>query len=79
MIAFVEALFSALASIPQILGLVESFASAVTLWWVQRQNNQTLQQIADAAALASRAQTDEDRYKAADAWAAALKRPRVSQ
>ena len=74
----IGAILSALAAVPQILGYVESFASAVTLWYVSRQQATTLQAIADAAALASRAQTDADRYAAADAWAAALNRPRVT-
>lgn len=71
-------ILSALAAIPKILGYVESFAAAVTLWFVQRQNNATLAEIADAAAMAVRAETDEDRYKSAEAWQRALSRPRVS-
>ena len=72
----IGAILSALAAIPSILGYVESFAGAVTLWWVQRQKAETLSAIADAAALASRANTDDDRYKAADAWQKALGRDR---
>lgn len=75
----IGAILSALAAIPQILGYVETFASAVTLWWVQRQNSQTLAMIADAASLAARAETSDDRFKASDAWAAVLKRPRMSK
>lgn len=74
----IGSILSALAAIPQILGYVETFASAVTLWFVQRQNNQTLSAIADAAALAAKASTDADRYAAAQAWQQALSNPRVS-
>ena len=69
-------ILSALAALPQILGYVESFASAVTLWFVQRQNNETLSAIADAAALASKATDDASRYAAAQAWQSALSRAR---
>lgn len=78
MIAFVSSLFTALADVATIGTLIESFASAVTLWYVQRQKAETLSQISDAASLAARAQTDEDRYAAAKAWQDALSRPRVS-
>ena len=74
----IAAILAALAAIPQICSYVEQFAGAVTLWYVQRQNNETLAQISDAAALAARAQTDADRYAAAQAWQTALNRPRVS-
>ena len=75
----IMALLSALAAVPGILKYLESFASAVTLWHIQRQNNETLSKIADAAAFTARAKTDEDRYKAAEAWQAALSRSRVSK
>lgn len=74
----VMTVLSALAAIPAILGYVEKFCSQVILWYVQRQNNTTLAKIADAAALAARATTDEERYAAAQAWQTALTRPRVS-
>jgi hypothetical protein len=77
-ISFVTTLFNALAAIPSIINAVESFAGAVTLWLIQRQNNQALAAIADAAALSSRAQTDADRYAAAQAWQSALSKPRVT-
>lgn len=74
----IGAVLSALAAIPQTLGLVESFTSAVVLWYCQKANNETLSKIADAAALGARAQTDADRYAVAQAWQVALSRPRVS-
>lgn len=75
----IGSILSALAAIPSILKYVELFASAVSLWWVQRQTTANLQAIADAAALAARAKTDEDRYKAAEAWRAALSNSRITQ
>ena len=74
----IGAILSALAAIPQILSLVESFASSVVLWYCQRATNETLQAIANAAALGARAQTDAERYAVAQAWSAALAKPRVS-
>lgn len=44
--------------------------------WMNGQTNETLTNIADAAALAARAKTDEDRYAAAAKWQAALSQPR---
>lgn len=74
---FIFSLFTALADIRAIAGYVEQFAAGVTLWYCQRQKAETLSMIADAAALGARAQTDEDRYKAATAWQSALNRPRI--
>jgi hypothetical protein len=74
----IGSILSALAAIPKILGYVETFASAVTLWYCQRATNQTLQAISDAAALAAKASTDAERYAAAQAWQQALSKPRVS-
>lgn len=74
----IGAILTALAAIPKIMGYVESFASAVALWYIQRQTNQTLGLIADAAALASRASSDEERYAAAEKWQVALSQPRIT-
>ena len=74
----VLSILSALAAIPSILGYVESFASAVTLWYCQRATNQTLSAIADAAALAAKASTDAERYAAAQAWQTALSTSRIT-
>lgn len=71
-------IFTALANIKSIAGYVETFAGAVTYWYVSRQKAETLAGIADAAALAARAETDDQRYEAAAAWQKALSRPRSS-
>jgi len=74
----ISSVLTALAAIPQIAGYIQSFASAVVLWYVNSQNNEALAAIADAAALGAKAKTDADRYAAALAWQNALNKPRVS-
>jgi len=74
----IVAILNALAAIPSFVGFIESAASQITLWFVQRQNNKTLAAISDAAALAARAQTDADRYAAAKAWQTALSKSRIT-
>lgn len=78
MISAIGSVLSALVAINSIAGYVNSFAQAIILWYVARQNTDALSQIADAAALAARAQTDAERYAAAQAWQTALSRPRVT-
>jgi hypothetical protein len=78
LIAAIPAFFTALANIKSIAGYLDQFAGAVMLWYVQRQGTETLSQISDAAALSARAQSDQDRYAAAQAWQTALSRPRVT-
>ena len=74
----IGSILTGLAAIPTIIGFVESFAAAVSLWYVQRQTTKTLSMIADAAALAGRASTDGERYAAAQAWKIALSQPRIT-
>lgn len=76
MIAFILTLFDALAAIPKILGFLESFAGAISYWLIQRSTHETLSQISDAAALAARANSTEERLAAAQKWHDALSRPR---
>lgn len=71
-------ILNALIAIPKIAGYVEEAAQEIVLWYVGRQQAATLSAIADAAALASRATTDEERYAAAQAWQTALSRPAIS-
>lgn len=72
-------ILNALVAIPKIAGYIEAFVSQLMTWWVQRQTNQTLADIADAAAIGARAKTDEDRMAAAQAWQKALSRSRISR
>jgi hypothetical protein len=76
--AFVTALLNALAAIPAIEAEVDEVVQAIITWWVARQNTATLALVADAAALASRAQTSEDRLNADIAWKTALSQPRIT-
>lgn len=78
MVSFVTSLFTALSSIAAIAKYVEEFASAVSIWYINRQQTDTLAKIADAAALASRAKTQEERLAAAEKWQDVLSRPRVT-
>lgn len=75
----VGAILSALAAIPQILKYVQLFAEQVTLWCIEHQTNETLTEIADAAAMSSRAKTQEERLHAAKLWQDALSRSRISK
>lgn len=70
-------ILSALIALPGIANAIWKLVSAITLWYVQQQTNETLAAIADAAAFAARAQTDADRYTAAQMWRTALSKPRV--
>lgn len=72
-------ILNALIAIPKIAGYIEAFCSQLITWWIQRQTNQTLSLISDAAAMGARAKTDEERMAAAQAWQKALSRPRVSR
>lgn len=78
MLAFIPKMLEALVAIPKIAGLVEKYVGAVVLWYVSRQKAETLGKFADAAAYASRATTQEERYNAAQKWQDALSRPRIS-
>lgn len=78
MIAAIGKLLDALVAIPKIAGYIESLVAAITFWYVNRQNGKALAAIADAAAFAGRAKTQEDRYAALDKWRAALQLPRVT-
>jgi hypothetical protein len=75
----VIAILNALVAIPKIADLVMQTVSAIVGWYIQKQTSDTLAAIADAAAFAARAQTDEQRYQAAEKWRTALSRPRYTQ
>ena len=79
MVAFLLALFNAIAAVPSMLKFAEEFAAAITLWFVQRANNETNKLIVDAAAMAARASTQEERYAAVEKWKEALSRTRVTR
>lgn len=74
---FGYAAFSAVAALPFLIGKVEQMAAGIALWWVERQNTQTQKGILDAAALAIRAKTQEERRASLDAWRVALSKSRL--
>lgn len=74
----VLSILSAIAAIPKIGAMVETFIAQIVGWWTQRQTNDTLAQIADACNVSINSKTDEDRYAAAAAWQKALSNARVS-
>lgn len=76
-IDFAFALFSALAAIPKLYGFFRDIAAGVALWYINSSNEDTLREIADAAALAARAQNHEERVAALSRWRSALARPRI--
>lgn len=76
--AIVLAVLNAIAAIPKIAAYVEQIIAVAMGWYVARQKRDTLVMIADAAAFAARAETEDDRYLAAQKWIAALSRPRSS-
>lgn len=53
---------------------IESLFAQVVAIYIASQNAETQSQIINAASLTASANTDEDRYKAADAWNKALSR-----
>jgi hypothetical protein len=73
MIPFLEAL----AALPKLGALVEQLCAAIAAWWLSRQQEETYQQIINAAAMSARAQNQNDRIKALQAWQSALSRPRI--
>lgn len=76
MIALIPQILSFLAAIPKIGEMVNLAVAQVVLWYVGQAKADTISAISDAAALASRASTDEERYQAAEAWRKALSRTR---
>lgn len=76
MFAFAFKLLSFLVEIPAIINHVREFAAGVSYWYVQTQTKETARLIADAAAFAARAESEEDRIKANAMWRDALSRPR---
>jgi hypothetical protein len=76
--ALVIAILDAIAAIPAIAGYLNTLIQGIIGWYIAKQHSDTLAAIADAAALAARAVTDDERYKAAQAWKDALSRGRTS-
>jgi len=72
-------ILEALIALPKIGSLVSLAVEQIVTWYILKQNRDTYAAIADAAALAMRAKTDEDRFIAAESWRAVLTRARVQK
>lgn len=81
MAGIVTALLDALAkiAIPVVQTLLNEALQAIVGWWMDRQEKETLSKIIDAASLAAKAETPDERFKAAQAWRAALSSGRVAR
>lgn len=69
----IAAIVAAIKAIPILDGWFRQIVAA----WMQGQEKATMSAIVDAAASAARANTDADRYAAAEKWRLALSRSRV--
>lgn len=78
MFEFAISLFTALAALPGLIDRIKDFAAGVAYWYVSKQNAKAAADFANAAALAARAETKDDRINAAKAWHEAFKRSRYS-
>lgn len=72
------AVITTILAVIKAIPIVETWFQALVTAYIQAQTMATLSAIADAAALAARATTDDERYQAAIAWRQALSRNRVS-
>jgi uncharacterized protein with von Willebrand factor type A (vWA) domain len=58
--------------------VIDSWVRQFIALYIAGQSKETLSRISDAAAMGARALTDEERYKASEAWQKALSRPRIT-
>lgn len=72
------AIFSAIVGGIKAIPILDGWFQQLIALYVTTETASTLSAIADAAALAARAQTDTDRYAASAAWQKALQSSRVS-
>lgn len=72
--AIIGGVIAFLKAIPILDGWFQQLIAA----YIMAQNAAVKAALVDAAALAARAQTDDERYKASAAWQAALQKSRVS-
>ncbi len=73
----VGSVFSAIVGAIKAVPIIDGWFQQLMAVWMNGQTNATLANIADAAAFAARAETDEQRYQAAEKWRQALMRPRI--
>lgn len=67
---------NALVKLPGAVLAVEKVCQVIVLWYVSRQGKETLKGLANAAAIAAKCKTQEERHAALDSWTTALNRPR---
>lgn len=71
------AIFSAIVAAIQAIPIVDQWFQQLMIYWMNAQTQATKSAIADAAAAAARATTDDERYKADAQWQLALQRQRI--
>lgn len=71
-------IFGGIVSLLKAIPIIDGWFRQFMAYYLAQQERATLAQIQDAAAASMRAQSDEERFKAARQWQAALSRPRVS-
>lgn len=74
----VIAILQALVALPKIGELVAGMIQQIVVWYLQKQQGDTLAAIADAAATAARATNEAERFAAAQKWVDALARGKIS-
>jgi len=65
-----------LFKIPALVSTLDKWLTEIISWYLSKQTKDTLSEIADAAAFASKAKTKEERYEAAKKWQDAISRTR---
>lgn len=74
MIATVIKILEAMIALPKIGEQIRELIGAVSAWFMSIQDEANAKKIADAAAFALRAKTEEERYAASQKWRDALSR-----
>ena len=70
--------FVALVALIKAIPAIERMFQQLISLYITTQTQIVRSRIADAAALAARAQTDDERYKASDAWVDAMSSARIN-
>jgi hypothetical protein len=73
----VSSVFATIAAAIKAIPIIDSWFAQIVAAWMQNQTRITLSEITDAASLAARAETDEQRYIAAEKWRQALSKTRI--
>jgi hypothetical protein len=71
------AIISAIVGVIKAVPIIDSWFQQIIAFYMSTQTNETLSEIADAAALSAHATSEEERYVAAEAWRKAMSRPRI--